>query len=289
MRLSILDNGHRTRAKLFLGATSRISRVDSPDIVKMLLYRPGFLTRPLLDLTAQAMRGPSYWTAGEREYLAMSTALLHQCTFCHVTHTELTRLAAHGEINPDDPSSARPQLQAIRQFLDTITSTPDKASPVDLPETAVLQALHVNLVWNIVNRLANAFGFELREGQLKSGTRSLHRFGYRFPAFLLTDRDHTDHGGLVENLRHAVLDAPATTDTALRQAAAAGDPLPEPWQAYAAKVRDESHRVTDADIVRLKDAGHTEDAIFEITVAATVGAALHSFEAGRRTIHPELE
>jgi hypothetical protein len=46
--------------------------------------------------------------------------------------------------------------------------------------------------------------------------------------------------------------------------------------------------VTDADITKLQDAGHTEDAIFEITVAATVGAALRSFEAGRRTIYPEV-
>ena len=62
MRLSILDDGHRRRAKLFLAVTSTLSRVDSPDIVKMLLYRPDFLTRPLLDLTANAMRGPSYWS-----------------------------------------------------------------------------------------------------------------------------------------------------------------------------------------------------------------------------------
>jgi alkylhydroperoxidase family enzyme len=287
MRLSILDNGHRRRARLFLAATSRMSRVDSPDIVKMLLYRPGFFARPLLDITSQAMRGQSHWTPAEREYLAMDTADLHQCTFCHVTHTELTRLATHGEIDPGNPSSARPEVRTIRRFLETVTTTPDRTPAVDLPKTAVLEALHVNLVWNIVNRLANAFGFELREGQLESGTRSLHRFGYRFPAFLLADGASTDHGGLVENLRHAVLHAPATTDTALRQAAAAGDPLPEPWQVYTAKVRDESHKVTDADIDRLTDAGHTEDTIFEITVAAAVGAALRSFEAGRRAIQPE--
>ncbi|TCO54090.1 hypothetical protein [Actinocrispum wychmicini] len=281
MRLSVLDHGHRLRARLFLGATSRMAGVDSPDIVKMLLYRPGFFARPLLDLTAHAMRGPSFWTAGEREYLAMCTAQLHQCSFCHVTHTELTRLAAHGEVDPDDPSSARPELRAIREFLDTVSSTPDQARAVDLPRRAVLEALHVNLVWNVVNRLANAFGFELRDGQLETGTRSLHRFGYRFPAFLIADGDRADHGGLVDNLRHAVFNAPATTDTALRQAVATGDSAPEPWQRYAATVRDHSYRVTDADIDQLKSAGHAEDAIFEITVAATVGAALRSFDAGR--------
>ncbi len=34
MRLSILDHGHRTRAKLFLKMTATMSRVDNPDIVK---------------------------------------------------------------------------------------------------------------------------------------------------------------------------------------------------------------------------------------------------------------
>jgi AhpD family alkylhydroperoxidase len=133
------------------------SQRDSPDIVRMLLYRPGFLTRSLLDLTAEAMRGPSFWTAGEREYLAMSTAQLHECPFCVVTHAELTRIAGEGEIDPDDASSARPELRAVRAFLDTVTLAPDRADAsmvAGLPELAVLQALRVNLVWNIVNRLA---------------------------------------------------------------------------------------------------------------------------------------
>ena len=93
MRLSILDHGHRRRAKLFLTLAGALSRVDSPDIVKMLLYRPGFLARPLLELTVGAMRGASYWTAGEREYLAMCTAQSLQCPFCVDTHAELTRIA----------------------------------------------------------------------------------------------------------------------------------------------------------------------------------------------------
>ncbi|MGA8118067.1 MAG: hypothetical protein WCA46_30915 [Actinocatenispora sp.] len=287
MRLTILDHGHRLRARLFLSATAMKSRVDSPDIVKMLLYRPDFLTRPLLDLTADAMRGPSYWTAGEREYLAMCTAQLHQCPFCIDTHAELVGIAGHGEIDKDDPDSARPELRQVREFLDTVSRAPDEADVAGLaglPERAALDALHVNLVWNVVNRLANAFGFALRDGQLYSGTRALHRFGYRFPGFLLAGGDRTDRGDVVENLRHAVLHAPATTEPALRAAALAGDPLAEPWQSYAATVRDRSYRVTDADIDRLTAAGHTEDEIFEVTVAAALGAALRTFEAGRTAV-----
>jgi hypothetical protein len=280
MRLSVLDHGHRRRATLFLTLTGALSRVDSPDIVKMLLYRPGFLARPLLELTVVAMRGPSYWTAGEREYLAMCTARLLRCPFCVDTHAELTRIASHGDIDPDDPASVRPELRAVRDFL----ATPDAASVSGLPEHAVLAALRVNLVFNVVGRLANAFGFTLREGQLHSGARSLDRFGYRFPGFLLADGKGTGHGDAVENLRRTVLDAPATTDAALRTAAAAGDPLPEPWRSYAALVRDASYTITDSDIGRLTAAGHTEDQIFEVTGAAAVGAALRFFDTGRRAV-----
>jgi AhpD family alkylhydroperoxidase len=285
MRLPILDDGHRRRAKLFLTLTSATSRVESPDIVKMLLYRPGFLGRPLLELTANAMRGPSYWTAGEREYLAMCTAQLLQCPFCIDTHAELTRIAGDGEIDPDDPASVRPELRAAQTFLATVT--PDRADATGvtgLPEQAVVEALHVWLVFSIIGRLANAFGFILREGQLHSGTRALHRFGYRFPGFLLADGNATRHGDAVEHLRHTVLEAPATTDPALRTAAATGGPLPEPWQSYAATVRDASYKITDTDIDRLTAAGHTEEEIFEITVAAAVGAAMHGFDAGRQAL-----
>ncbi|MFF3468806.1 hypothetical protein ACWCQN_39010 [Streptomyces sp. NPDC001984] len=43
---------------------------------------------------------------------------MHRCPFCIDSHAELTRIAGHGEIDPDDPGSARPQLRAVREFLD---------------------------------------------------------------------------------------------------------------------------------------------------------------------------
>jgi hypothetical protein len=86
-----------------------------------------------------------------------------------------------------------------------------------------------------------------------------------------------------------VLDAPAVTDPALRTAAAIGGPLPEPWQSYASTVRDASYKIIDIDIDRLTAAGHTEDEIFEVTVAAAVGAAVHGFDTGRRALGPPEE
>jgi hypothetical protein len=292
VRLSILDHGHRRRTKLFLTVTAALSQVDSPDIVKVLLYRPAFLGYPLLDLVVPAMRGPSYWPAGEREYLAMCTAQLLQCPFCIDTHAELTRIASDGDIDPDDPTSTRPELRAVRDFLATLTNKPEDADPggvATLPEDALLEALRVNLVFGVIGRLANAFGFTLREGQLHSGARSLHPFGYRFPDFLLADGNTTSCGDTVEDLRRAVLDTSATTDRASRTAAATGEPLPEPLQSYTAMVRDASYTVTDSDIGRLIAAENTEGQVFEVTVAAAVGAALRSFDSGRRSLRTQRD
>lgn len=281
MRLSTLDHGHRLRARLFLALTGR---GDAPDIVRTLLYRPDFFARPFLTLTVDAMRGPSYWSAGEREYLAMRTAQRHRCPFCAESHTELTRIASHGEINPDDPDTTRPELRAVRAFLDATNSEHGPQKIDGVPESAVREALRVDLVWNVVNRLANAFGFTLRGDQLRTGPRALHRFGYEFPGFLLSGGTPTVPGDPIAALRHAVFDAPARTDPALRRAAADPDTLDEPWRSYAVLVRDASYRITDADVTQLTDAGHTEDAIFEITVAAAVGSALHAFDTGQRTL-----
>ncbi len=248
MRLSCLDHGHRLRARLFLRMTSR----DAPDVVRMLLYRPGFFARPLLALTVEAMRGPSYWTVGEREDMAHRVAERHRCPFCIDSHAEMTRLAGH------DPATTR--------SLD------------DAPPEARREAARVRLVWDVVNRLGNAFGFTLRGDQLHSGTKALHRFGYRFPGFLLAGGTDAGHDDPVANLRYAVFAAPAVTTPERRAAAATGESLPEPWASYTALVRDASYRITDEDVAGLPG---TEDEVFELTVAAAVGAALKTYDADR--------
>lgn len=56
--------------------------------------------------------------------------------------------------------------------------------------------------------------------------------------------------------------------------------LPESLQLYVQKVVAESHKVTDRDIKGLQNSGYSEDFVFEITVAASLGSGLRRFRAG---------
>jgi alkylhydroperoxidase family enzyme len=66
----------------------------------------------------------------------------------------------------------------------------------------------------------------------------------------------------------------ATLFSDAQRAAAYGDELPEPLAAYLDKVRRHAYKVVDADVERLREAGLSEDEIFEATAAAAVGAGL---------------
>jgi hypothetical protein len=66
MRLEVID---RANPEIPLG------------VVKTLLYRSDLFGRPFSEALDAAMRGPSDWSAGERELFAGFTSLLNQCPF----------------------------------------------------------------------------------------------------------------------------------------------------------------------------------------------------------------
>lgn len=93
--------------------------------------------------------------------------------------------------------------------------------------------------------------------------------------------DHRKH------LVSAVLDAPGDTPGDLRRAALHNRGVPAPLAAYVDKVARHAYRVTDADVAALQQAGHSDDSLFEITVAAAVGAALHRLDRGMAALRGE--
>ena len=80
---------------------------------------------------------------------------------------------------------------------------------------------------------------------------------------------------LLADLRKAVLQSPGVTTLALRRAAAERGDLPDSLAGYVNTLHEHADRVGDHDIVELQKAGYDDDAIFEITIAAAVGAASH--------------
>lgn len=92
-----------------------------------------------------------------------------------------------------------------------------------------------------------------------------------------------DPAGKLAALRAAVLGGPGVTDRGLRQAAASGT-APGAWTVYVRSVREASYRVSEEDIAALQAGGLGEEEIFEVTVAAAVGAAFDRFEAGLRAV-----
>ena len=70
----------------------------------------------------------------------------------------------------------------------------------------------------------------------------------------------------------------------LREAASPSARLPPTSAAYLDKVRRHAYAVTDEDVQALKDAGYSEDVIFEQTVSVAVAAGLERLDAGLRVL-----
>jgi AhpD family alkylhydroperoxidase len=194
MRLMILERGHRARARLFMRMARRLTghRIDA--VAQMALYRPRFFGGPMFALGGDILRGPSYWTAAEREFLGAFVSGLNECPFCVRIHTEMTRVESRDEIQVDDTSSVRPQLAAVLPLLEKATRTPELVGREDvdavraagLPDGATADAMYIALLFNVMNRLANAFDLTWdSDDHVRVGANVIHRTSYRLPRFLV--------------------------------------------------------------------------------------------------------
>ncbi len=101
-----------------------------------------------------------------------------------------------------------------------------------------------------------------------------------------------------QDLRATVLEGPGVTSAALRRrilARGAGDGgaggdregLSSAVAQYVDRIRDAAHQMDDRDLGRLRDDGYDDDGVFEVTVAAAVGAGLARLERVRALLRAE--
>jgi hypothetical protein len=81
MRLAIVDTGHASDEAAMLDQIRARTGREPLGVVKTLLYRPQLFGLPFSLALDRVMRGPSDWSAGERELFAAFTSLLNQCPF----------------------------------------------------------------------------------------------------------------------------------------------------------------------------------------------------------------
>jgi hypothetical protein len=103
---------------------------------------------------------------------------------------------------------------------------------------------------------------------------------------------HTRYTAHSQHLVEGVLNSPGETDPALRRAIAKQsaqlslrspqlvEQVPPALVAYVKKVALYAYKTTEEDIEALRRAGYSEDAIFEITLSAALGAGMTRLERG---------
>ncbi len=103
---------------------------------------------------------------------------------------------------------------------------------------------------------------------------------------------HTRYAANKQSLIDAVLSSPGDASLVLRRAVAARsaqlgtrstqyiEQVPIELERYIARVALYAYQTTDQDIEDLRNVGYSEDAIFEITLSAALGAGMVRLECG---------
>ena len=109
------------------------------------------------------------------------------------------------------------------------------------------------------------------------------------------------HATYAQRLIEAVFTSPGDTRPSLRRAVEAWsaqpggrpisntDAVPPELVSYVNKVAQHAYKITDEDIEALLKAGYSEDAIFEITLSAALGAGMARLERGLAALKEDKE
>jgi uncharacterized peroxidase-related enzyme len=192
MRLGILNDGYGVGTKLLFSLIRLFSRQPVPDAARLTFYRPDFYGSYSKALTHAAMRGPSAWPVAERELMAAYVSKVNDCPFCIGAHTATASLAAGNEgtvtaaLANLESAPVGEGLRATLRMLGKLTRDGHLAAEdvravleTGVSRQQVEDALAIGYAFNVTNRLANAFGFEvMNPAGFQAGARYLLRRGY---------------------------------------------------------------------------------------------------------------
>ena len=174
MRLAILNEGYSFSNRLLFSLIHFFSRQRVPDAARLTFYRPDFYGSHSKALTHEAMRGPSAWSVAERELMAAYVSNVNDCLFCIGAHTATASLAGGNEdtvitaLADLDSAPISDELRLTLLMLGKLTregnlSVEDVRAVLEsgVSRQQVEDALAICYAFNVTNRLANAFGFEV--------------------------------------------------------------------------------------------------------------------------------
>lgn len=193
MRLRILDSGHSFGTKALFALIRTVSRQPVLDVIKLVKYRADFYGQPMSAVTQEAMRGPSEWSVGDRELMAAFIAKANQCDFCTKAHSAVAQ-RAYGDgqkvsamlSDPGNAAMGEP-LRATLLMLGKLTrehtvNTDDMRAVLaaGASRQQIEDALAVSFCFNVIGRLADAFGFFVPGADaFGAGAKYLLARGYR--------------------------------------------------------------------------------------------------------------
>jgi uncharacterized peroxidase-related enzyme len=193
MRLRILNEGYGFGTKLLFSLIHLVGRQPVPDAARLTFYRRDFYGSYSKALTHEVMRGPSVWSVAERELMAAYVSNENDCAFCIGAHTATAALATGNEVAVSaaladlDSAPIGEGLRATLRMLGKLTREGNVCAEdlravleTGVSRQQVEDALAICYAFNLTNRLANAFGFEvLSPDGFKAGAKYLLQRGYR--------------------------------------------------------------------------------------------------------------
>ncbi len=191
MRLEILNRGYPVSTKILFAFVRVVSRFPIPDAAKLVYYRPHFYGA--VKFTHEAMRGPSAWSVGDRELMAAFVSKMNECRFCIGAHRAVAARAYQDDAKVSavltdlETAPIEEPLRVTLRLLGKLTR--EQTVDVDDLRTVLAagvsreqieDALAVCFAFNVTNRLADAFDFEMPGSQgFEAGAKYLLAHGYR--------------------------------------------------------------------------------------------------------------